>query len=89
MYSKMAEKIVKLVGRIDRVLAGRRYEVIIVDDNSVDGTAEVAEELARWYPVRVVKRRSRLGLSSAVVEGARFVQFDIVAVIDSELQQVW
>ena len=85
----MDENIVKLVGRIDRVLAGRRYEVIIVDDNSVDGTAEVAEELASWYPVRVVKRPRRLGLSSAVVEGARFVQFDIVAVIDSELQQVW
>ncbi|MEM0369977.1 MAG: glycosyltransferase family 2 protein [Pyrobaculum sp.] len=81
-----AENIVELVGRIDRVLAGRRYEVIIVDDNSVDGTAEVAEELARWYPVRVVKRPRRLGLSSAVVEGARFAQFDIVAVMDADLQ---
>ena len=58
----MAENMVKLVGRIDRVLARRRYEVIIVDDKSVDGTAEVAEELAGWYPVRVVKRPRRLGL---------------------------
>ncbi|MEM4439195.1 MAG: glycosyltransferase, partial [Pyrobaculum sp.] len=58
-----AENIAELVQRIDRVLAGRRYEVIIVDDSSADGTAEVAEELARRYPVRVVKRPSRLGLS--------------------------
>ncbi|MEM0479669.1 MAG: glycosyltransferase [Pyrobaculum sp.] len=81
-----AENIAELVQRIDRVLAGRRYEIIIVDDNSVDGTAEVAEELAKHYPVRVVKRPSRLGLSSAVVEGARFAQFDTVAVMDADLQ---
>ncbi|MEM4819663.1 MAG: glycosyltransferase [Nanopusillaceae archaeon] len=81
-----AENIAELVQRIDRVLAGRRYEVIIVDDSSADGTAEVAEELAKRYPVRAMKRRSRMGLSSAVVEGARLAQFDIVAVMDADLQ---
>jgi dolichol-phosphate mannosyltransferase len=50
-------------------LAGRSYEVVVVDDGSPDGTAEVAGRLAGRYPVRVLVREGRRGLSSAVVVG--------------------
>jgi cellulose synthase/poly-beta-1,6-N-acetylglucosamine synthase-like glycosyltransferase len=49
-------------------LAERSYEMVVVDDGSPDGTAEVAGRLAERYPVRVLVREGRRGLSSAAVE---------------------
>jgi hypothetical protein len=49
-------------------LAERSYEMAVVDDGSPDGTAEVAGRLAERYPVRVLVREDRRGLSSAAVE---------------------
>ncbi|MFP3169488.1 MAG: glycosyltransferase, partial [Thermoproteus sp.] len=59
-----AENLPELLERLDRALAGRSYEVVVVDDGSPDGTAEVARRLAGRYPVRVLVRPRRLGLSS-------------------------
>ena len=44
-------------------------ELIVVDDNSPDGTGEVAESLVERYPVQVVHRAGKLGLGSAVMAG--------------------
>ena len=44
-------------------------EIIVVDDNSPDGTGAVVEELAQRLPVRCLHRAGKLGLSSAVIEG--------------------
>jgi dolichol-phosphate mannosyltransferase len=44
-------------------------EIIVVDDNSPDGTGEIVEGLSRRLPVRCHHRRGKLGLSSAVIEG--------------------
>ena len=44
-------------------------EIIVVDDNSPDGTGEVAESLKARYPVQVVHRAGKLGLGSAVMAG--------------------
>ena len=44
-------------------------EVIVVDDNSPDGTGDVVERLAKELPVRCLHRSGKLGLSSAVIEG--------------------
>lgn len=60
-------------------------ELIIVDDNSPDGTAELAQKLAEQYPVRVIKRAGKLGLSSAVIEGWKAATGKIVGVIDADL----
>jgi len=81
-----AENLPELLERLDRALAGRSYEVVVVDDGSPDGTAEVARRLAGRYPVKVVVREGRRGLSSAVVDGARAAAGDVVVVMDADLQ---
>ena len=76
-----------LVARLDQALAGRRWEAIFVDDDSPDGTADVARELARVdRRVRVIHRIGRRGLSSACIEGMCATAAPVVAVIDGDLQ---
>ncbi|MFH1453746.1 MAG: polyprenol monophosphomannose synthase [Armatimonadota bacterium] len=60
-------------------------EVIIVDDNSPDGTGAVADELGQKYNVKTVHRRGKLGLSSAVLEGFKIASGDILGVMDADL----
>ncbi len=66
------------------------YEIIIVDDNSPDGTAEVAERTARELSigdrVKVIVRKKERGLSSAVLKGFEVSQGDVIVVMDADLQ---
>lgn len=76
-----------LVTALDRVLSGRAYEIIFVDDWSVDGTPDAITALAATRPdVRLIRRFGRRGLSSAVIEGALATLAPIVAVIDADMQ---
>lgn len=79
--------IVELLRRIDAALAGVAWEVIFVDDNSPDGTAEQAWQMARQdRRVRCLKRVGRRGLSSACIEGMMASAAPYVAVMDADLQ---
>jgi dolichol-phosphate mannosyltransferase len=60
-------------------------EMIVVDDNSPDGTGEAAEQLRERYPVRVIHRAGRLGLGSAVMEGFRASDRPLLGVMDADL----
>jgi dolichol-phosphate mannosyltransferase len=64
--------------------AGVRLEVVIVDDNSPDGTGALADELARTRPMRVVHRAGKLGLGTAVVAGFKEAAAAIVGVMDAD-----
>ena len=64
--------------------AGIAGELVIVDDNSPDGTGDVADELARRFRVRVVHRAGKLGLGSAVMEGFTAAEAPIVGVMDAD-----
>ena len=75
-----------LVERLDRALAGHPHEIVFVDDNSRDGTAELAQSLAGQYPVRVIVRRNERGLGSAVVHGFKNTTSGIIGVMDADLQ---
>ncbi|QDX26357.1 glycosyltransferase family 2 protein [Sphingomonas suaedae] len=76
-----------MVAAMDKALAGRRWEVIFVDDDSPDGTADAARAIGRTDPrVRVVQRIGRRGLSSATIEGMCATAAPFVAVIDGDMQ---
>jgi dolichol-phosphate mannosyltransferase len=85
---KEAKSIQEVIRRSGIALsrAGEEYELIVVDDNSGDGTAELAEELSSEYPVRVIRRAGRMGLATAVVDGWRLARGDMLGVIDADLQ---
>lgn len=80
------ENIGELVRRLSDSMRGLEYEVVIVDDNSPDGTWKAAMELSSRYPVRVVRRVGERGLASAVVRGFREARGDVIVVMDADLQ---
>ena len=76
-----------LIEKLEVALAGISFEVIIVDDNSPDGTAELAKTIAVQKPhVRCIHRIGRRGLSSACIEGMASSAAEFVAVIDADHQ---
>lgn len=82
------ENICEVISRVCKSLEGiAEYEVIVVDDDSPDGTWEVALECGKKYgKVKVIRRVGERGLSSAIMRGIKEAEGDIVAVIDADLQ---
>ena len=81
------ENVAPLLERIDLALAGTRWEVIFVDDDSKDGTPEAVREIGRNDPrVRCLQRIGRRGLSTACIEGILASASPFVAVMDADLQ---
>ena len=65
--------------------AGLNAELIVVDDNSPDGTGALADELAKQHRLTVIHRSGKLGLGTAVVAGFEAAAAPIVGVIDADL----
>jgi dolichol-phosphate mannosyltransferase len=81
------DNIAPLYDKLASALAGVSWEMIVVDDDSPDGTADIARALARRQPnVRAIQRIGRRGLSSACIEGALASAAPYVAVIDADHQ---
>ena len=77
----LAEEIFGILASCDDIDA----ELIIVDDNSPDGTGPAAEALRDRYPVQVIHRAGKLGLGSAVMEGWNLSTRPYLGVIDADL----
>ena len=80
-----AASIPKLAERLAASMGARPWELVVVDDGSPDGTADVAEALAPLIPVRVVRRAGKLGLATAVMAGFAAAQGDPIVVMDADL----
>ena len=75
-----------LLTRIAAAMAGYDYEVIVVDDNSTDGTIDIVKSLGGEFPVRILVRTGERGLSTAVIHGLRHAQGSVIGVMDADLQ---
>ena len=64
--------------------AGLELELIVVDDNSPDGTGVLADQLATTRRMVVIRRAGKLGLGTAVVAGFSRASAPIVGVMDAD-----
>jgi dolichol-phosphate mannosyltransferase len=84
---KEAQNLRQLLPKLDQVLGQTDlcYEIIVVDDDSDDGTIEIIEKLSVTIPVSLYVRKNVKGLSSAVLYGFRQAQYSILLVMDADL----
>jgi dolichol-phosphate mannosyltransferase len=81
------ENVRPLLDRLETVLRGISWEVIFVDDDSPDGTADLVREIAhRKTHIRIIRRIGRRGLTSACVEGVLSSSAPYFAVLDADMQ---
>lgn len=85
--SKNIQRIVSILsGLLDQVLPND-YELIVVDDDSPDRTWELAQQMLPDYPhLRVMRRQTERGLSTAVIRGWQASSGQVLGVIDGDLQ---
>ena len=83
---KEKDNIEPLVTRLSVALAGYQFEIVIMDDNSRDGSEELVQSLSAQFPVKIIVRRDKKGLASAVVDGFEHAASDIIVVMDADLQ---
>ncbi len=76
-----------LAERVHASLRGRRYELLVVDDNSRDNTIAVCADLSQRFPLRLITRTEpKNGLSGAVLHGMAEARGDVLVVMDADLQ---
>lgn len=75
-----------LVSGLRKEFSGIDYEIVFVDDNSPDGTADVIRKLQGYgKAVVLIVRKGKLGLAGAVLEGGKFARGEWVLVMDADL----
>jgi glycosyltransferase involved in cell wall biosynthesis len=76
-----------LLGEIAAALKGRRYEVVAVDDGSVDGSLDVLKRLKVEYPeLHIVALGARAGQTAAFAAGFRAARGPVIVTLDADLQ---
>ena len=80
-----AENLPILVERLENL--DLDLEIIVIDDNSPDGTADVVKSLAQKYRnIKLLQRPKKLGLASAIFDGLKLASGGYIAVMDADLQ---
>jgi dolichol-phosphate mannosyltransferase len=68
---KERENIGDLITEISSITGG--FDILVIDDNSPDGTAEIVKEMQPSYPnLHLIVRRGKLGLGTAYVTGFKW-----------------
>ena len=81
---KNISRIIKQLLKLDITY---EMEIIIVDDNSIDGTSDLVRQFAQIdRRIRLISRMGRSGLSSAIKEGCLCASGEIIAVMDADGQ---
>lgn len=76
------------IQKVEQVLSGefRNFEILIVDDNSPDGSGEIADRLAEEYDnIKVLHRPEKKGIGTAYKEGFQLSGGTYIVSIDSDL----
>ena len=79
------ENIEELIKRIFTASKKLDLEVIVVDDDSKDGTTEVVMLLSKKYKVKLLSRPKKMGLSSAIIDGLKLAKGNVIGVMDADL----
>lgn len=85
-----AKNLPKLINILEKVLQKLDFQIIVIDDNSPDETANIAEKLnSRYKNIMVQRRLGKLGIGSAVSEGLKlalsFQDLEYIVTIDADL----
>jgi dolichol-phosphate mannosyltransferase len=77
-----ADNIASLIKKVHKVCDA---EIIVVDDNSKDGTSKIVKDLAKKdSKIRILVRRNKRGLSSAVLDGIKIASGNLICVMDAD-----
>lgn len=86
-----SQNIVRMLDSIAETLSPYKgSEIIVVDDNSPDGTAEMAKSHAKIIStkkkirIEIISRNGKLGLSSAIIKGVQYASGDFLVIMDSD-----
>ncbi len=82
-----SDNIKNLIERLSQALkpSGIDAEILVVDDNSPDNTADIAESLSFIFPIRVIKREGQRGLGPSIIEGINAARSPVICVMDADL----
>src|SRR4051812_13830030 len=82
------KNILPLVKEIDRALTSQNiaYEIIFVDDHSVDKTYQIIQALAHIYPASFYLKKGKKGKAFSIIEGCFYAKYKLIAMIDADLQ---
>lgn len=86
-----SQNIVRMLDSIAETLSPYKgSEIIVVDDNSPDGTAEMAKSHAKIIStkkkirIEIISRNGKFGLSSAIIKGVQYASGDFLVIMDSD-----
>jgi len=83
-----AKNVTPLIRRIHSALkkADIEYDIIVIDDHSIDNTFEILQNLSKKYPLFVYQKDGKPGKAYSILEGARRTNSKFIAMIDGDLQ---
>jgi len=76
-----------LFARIDDLFKNQKgYEIIVIDDDSTDGSWQLLEQLKDKYPIKIFRKIGRKGKAFSLVEGFAKASSDTLVMCDADLQ---